>query len=222
MTYQIRNALVYEDEKWRIEERFGDKLFIPEDFGLHVTGAASTACWNGYHCIYSVLNGVLFLTKLEINVDKRNAPLLNSQEPVRYEAPHFIEDMLVWDKTTKQIVFIDDSHPETNCDFIYSNVNLPLSFTGGLIVGKGRTNIPSSIGPELVWQYEHIRELIFDQGRLTETYDRSDAVAHVREEIAKNNGEIPMTKLTGKVRPIVHEQYEALEALINSCFKFDY
>ncbi len=54
------------------------------------------------------------------------------------------------------------------------------------------------------------------------SYDRSEAIAQVREEIAQNNGEITFEKPTGIVRADVHNKFEALEKRINVCFTFDY
>ena len=200
MTYQIRDSLLLNNAEWHLEECIGKGWFTPEDFGIDVAGASSTACYRGYCCAFNVIDNVLSLTKLQIHLDESNLLPLNGVLPVK--AKHFF----------------DANFPNS-----YQNIQLPILFTGGFIIGQnGFKELPSSIGPELAWQYENVRELIFDQGKLIEEHDCSNAIERIRQEIAATGGKVPLENPSGNTRSDVYRQYDALKARINSCFKLDY
>ncbi len=200
MTDQIRDTLLLNDEEWHLEECSGNGWFTPENFGVDVVGASSTACYRGYCCTFSVIDNILLLTKLQISLDERNLLPLNGITPVK----------------AKQ--FFHAEFP-----YSYQDAQLPILFTGGLVAGQGwLKNLPSTVGPDLAWRYEKVRELIFDQGKLIEDHDYSTAMERIREEVATTGGEIPLENSSGNTRTDLYKQYDILKARINSCFKLDY
>lgn len=206
MTYQKRDRVIFEDDSWVLEawDSLGhsiDSVFCPSDFGLRIKGVTSTACYRGYCCTYQIHNDFLQLSELEINLGTTTAPLLNGRQPIR-KSP---EDFYVCGNTN------------------YSDVQLPIPFTGGLILCRQPiSKLPTHIGPELIWRYESIRELILENGHLVETYDHSAALTQIREEIRQNNGEIVVSEAINHQDDAVLAQFLTLEAKINDCFKLDY
>jgi hypothetical protein len=65
---------------------------------------------------------------------------------------------------------------------IYRDLDQPVSFTGGLLLGSGlRLGDPISIMP-LPWNYERVLELLFEQGRLVDAFDRSGELERMRRD----------------------------------------
>jgi len=87
-------------------------------------------------------------------------------------------------------------------------VGLPIPFSGGLLVCRERVKeLSTGIGPELAWRFKRIRELIFEKSKLTHSYDHSDAIAKIRDEITADNGDIPVS--VGEGESDAYARYKA-------------
>jgi hypothetical protein len=209
MTSQVRDEMHYEGDLWAVWGINGESFFAPAEFGLDVDGEQffSTACWRGYYGTYGIHEGFLQLLNLEVNLDEKTAPALNGRLPTK--------------------------NPRYDCicgDVAYLDVGLSIPFSGGLLLCRQWiTQQPSSIGPELAWRFEQIRELIFDSGGLVQSYNHSEAVARIREEVKANNVEITAptsrdreSEAYAQYKSEIHDRYRSIEAKINACFEFDY
>jgi hypothetical protein len=129
-----------------------------------------TACWRGYVATYSLLDDHLFLKDLGIN-------LIELKEDGRNVSPSTGPEI-------NGITPLQDS-----CDMVYNtyeNVNLPLELTGGILVAKDFIQeLYIHMGFHEAWKYEVVHELIFQDGKLTDSLDVSDKLADVRNKLAK-------------------------------------
>ncbi|WP_157900027.1 hypothetical protein [Rhodoferax koreensis] len=70
------------------------------------------------------------------------------------------------------------------CDWGFSNVNLPLGYTGGVVIGRDFIDdLSTHRGFDPVWEYRRVQELVFDKGRLVETNDASNDLDRRRIEL---------------------------------------
>jgi hypothetical protein len=68
-----------------------------------------------------------------------------------------------------------------NC--LYKSLNLPLSFTGGLLLGKGLIRaLLVNMGFHAFWKFEEVHEVIFQSGQLVSAIDKSNIAKTIREE----------------------------------------
>jgi hypothetical protein len=191
-----------EDEVWWLWGVNGEGFFEPSEHGLNVSGWSSTACYRGFQSTYQIHLDYLRLHWLEINLDKSTALPINGRSPRKRSE----KDFPAWG------------------NWIYPEVELPILFSGGLLLCRERVKKPPcGTGPELAWAVEHAQELVFENGRLMESHNRSRAMAEIREEVAANNGEIIITvPVDDGHQAVAYARYKSIEAKINSCFRFDY
>ena len=94
----------------------------------------------------------------------------------------------------------------------YSSMDLPIPFTGGLLVCQGfiREHYVH-MGFHPAWKFEHVEELLFDDGHLTSHEDVSEALAAVRAKLA-----------TQRERPAPGAGLAEITAWVRRCFRLDY
>ncbi len=145
--------MIYRDQSYALTGRDGDGLFDPSALGLRPL-AMSTACWRGYVCQYTVVDGGLVLTELEMLVEGEPPPLFGVtplKEGLR--GPR------------------------------YEGLREPVRFTGRLLLGRGfLSELYVHMGFQSSWKYEDVQELLFENGHLTEAHDRSEDAARRRAE----------------------------------------
>lgn len=91
----------------------------------------------------------------------------------------------------------------------YQGVALPLSFTGGILACDGfLRELYVHMGFHPAWKFEHVEELIFDDGRLTRRTDVSEELAQVREVL--------------KHQPSGPDRDETILAWVKRTFQLDY
>lgn len=198
MTAQASDTLRYADEFYSITgilpDTDADDLFNPALFGIK-TCASSSACWRGYIATYGIRAKQLVLEDLRINVvskewEAEHARLLALKEARRNLPPHrrgpkpqprpmkpgpdgpAINGVLPVSGRIANSGFSDNYH----------HVGLPLSYSGGLMIGSGfvdELNIHMGFLPS--WKFEKVIELRFKKGHLTATYDHSADMAAIRE-----------------------------------------
>jgi hypothetical protein len=160
VTTQAHDEFVYQGRKVLISAFTGRGIFCPVDFGLEPVWN-STACYRGYLCRYAVEGGWLLLKWLEIVADEPMALLGGWPCP-------------------------DD----TGRIHVYKDLPEPVPFTGGILVGKGKSGpaiwqfrAGSSTGTRLPFRwFEEFHELVFEDGRLVDAADRSGAVRRLSEK----------------------------------------
>lgn len=158
MTAQISDLVLHADSEWCLAGVNGEGLFDPHPLGLRVR-PASTACWRGYVCTYVIRDDALLLDALDVALEGEPPLLFGRVHP----APQ-------------------DSWGFTAC---YKAVLEPIPFTGGLLLARGfLRELYVHMGFHPAWKYEHVLEIDFDGGQVTQVSDCSEAMAQVRARLA--------------------------------------
>lgn len=126
----------------------GGPLFRPRDYGIMPAGI-STACWRGYVCWYEVADDQLRLSKLLLGAGSK------------------VDRRKIGPGTTLlgTAAVAGDSGLR---GFQAEGIDLPLPFTGGLLLGLGF--LPSTyvhMGFHPACRFETVVELVLEDGRVT-------------------------------------------------------
>lgn len=161
-----------------------DILFTPEYLDLTPVATASN-CWRGYVCQYAIRDNALVLRELNIGL-MEPGPEINGVRPT---VPH-----------------------EGSRVNIYQNLDLPIKFTGGILIGdKFIQELYVHMGFHPAWKFETVIELIFAEGELIERRDVSDGMRVLRTRLLEK----PM-------QPGGSAGEEEIKAWIESTFSLDY
>ncbi|MCP2341236.1 hypothetical protein [Actinomadura rupiterrae] len=151
MTGQIPDSVQYRGHSYSLTGQEGEGLFDPADHGIQ-PAVMSTACWRGFICEYTVVDGGLVLTELQLSVEG-DPPTLFGVAPERDELR----------------------------DLIYRNLREPVRFTGRLLLGREFIDgLYVHMGFQSSWKYQDVQELEFENGHLTAVHDRSAEAAQRR------------------------------------------
>jgi hypothetical protein len=164
MTAQISDTVRYGGHDYDLAGINGEGLFEPSQQGL-APFARSTACWRGYFCEYTIEGGVLLLDALHIALTEKDA------DPAD-------------DRTGPRVFDLVPRYDVARGYWVYAPVRVPIPFTGGLLLG--RTFIRAlyvHMGFHPAWKYRQVYEVIFQNGRLRESYDRSREVEEYRSHV---------------------------------------
>lgn len=157
MTAQINDTVCYQGHDYTLVGYDGTGLFDPLRHGLVPTGASS-ACWRGFLCAYTVDKEHLFLSTLGVCSGTPLQALLGTSPKAADGA---------WDEF----------------DGVYEHLRAPVPYTGGLLVADGFIiELYVHMGFHPAWKYREVHELTFDRGRLVAASDLSTRVAEIRRE----------------------------------------
>ena len=173
----------------------GSPLFEPQSYGIEPEARCS-ACWRGFYCKYALVNERLFLDTLYISTsDKVRSDLTASFGP--------------------ELVGKKPSKPEERYswfDYYYSDLNLSVNFTGGLLIADGFfEKLYVHMGFHPAWKYKRVYELLFKDGVNIELRDISQQIEIFRAKMSKQPQE-----------PRGGAKLKDLEKWISSCFSLDY
>lgn len=164
MTTQISDRVDFEGTKFTLCGCNGSELFDPTAYKL-TPAAPSTACYRGWTAEFSVQQNlqlkdlhVFHEAGLPAKNKHANGPAINSILPIE---------------------------PNSWCGFncLYKDLNLPIQFTGGLLLGDGFIKQSGvNMGYHPFWKYESVFELIFENGNLKCAEDKSTVALAVREK----------------------------------------
>jgi len=158
----MRDSFQLDGEKWSLWLIAGQGFFEPDDHDFQ-RGFGSTACYRGYVCTYGLREERLELVRLI------NGRTLLKAKPFRGIEPTLFNPQ---DEDYDHFVGYDD-------------IGLPIPFSGGIVLVHGKAiGGRSGIGPELVFRFAEVRELLFLEGRLVENIDRSEEMEKLREELS--------------------------------------
>lgn len=161
MTAQISDTVLYRGAEYDLCGIDGEGLFEPQPYGIEPR-MISTACWRGYYCTYQVGGDELLLTEVHVGLHDEDA-----ERARRDEGPPLFGVRPRWD--------------ERDWCFVYAPVEVPVSFTGGLLLGRDFIReLYVHMGFHPGWKYREVHELLFEQGRLREAFDRSAAMEAIR------------------------------------------
>lgn len=194
MTAQVADSFIYQDSPFHLVAYSNGELFHPEQYGYRPF-PASTACWRGYCCEYTLVNEQLVLNQLHINHGDVDASLTQQKPP---------PDLYGTAAAVSSQAHIGK--------WLFDAVGLPLDYTGGLVIGEGFIrSLYVHMGFNPAWKYETVHELVFESGQLIQQSDLSNKMAEVREKLAKIPPEVNSDSST-----------EQIESWINNCFRRDY
>jgi hypothetical protein len=149
VTTQLADLVHHRGEELELAEVDGEPPFDPARHSLSAV-AWSSACWQGYRCIYAV-DDELRLEALHIRFAPQQMKLVR-----RGEGP------LLFDHRPRAI------RDDLGARALYE-LRAPLLYTGALLVGTGALAPGALVPPG--YQYARVRELAFAAGRLLYSVD---------------------------------------------------
>lgn len=193
MTAQIGDHYFWNKKEYTAVALSAPLDFKPQNYGLDPQSSC-TACRRGYWCEYNITDNGLFLQNFYMYNSEENYPDLNgvSVSPVSYHEGVRLD--LKEKKETK--VRIEDYMGHRK----YGDIMMRIPYTGRILVGrKFLSQYYVHMGFQRSWSYEELREFIFKNGYLTETFDHSDMAQKIRKEIERkklkpemSEGNIPL------------------------------
>jgi hypothetical protein len=189
MTAQINDTVFHRKIEFSVAGKDGSGLFDPRSHGISPAGVSS-ACWRGYHLAYSVRNDQLLLGKVFLS--------LCTADALRASAGKGPE---LFGKLPKK-------HNSLWQEWIY-DLQQPIPFSGGLLLGDSFIReLYVHMGFHPAWKYRNVRELLFEDGRLTDEFDRSAEM----EEARKKHLQQPFQPTSG----------EQIREWVGQCFSRNY
>ncbi|MFL6078083.1 MAG: hypothetical protein ACJ73S_32365 [Mycobacteriales bacterium] len=164
MTAQFPDTVRYGGDEYVLTAVDGGPPFDPAAHGLAVA-PGSTACWRGHVCTYRLDGDRLLLDRLRVGALAEGA----SEPPPR-------------------LFGVGPRRPGRGtyppAVYVYARLAAPLDFTGRLLVAADPADAGYvNMGFPPAWLFARVHELRFSGGRLAEAYDRSAALAAVRERL---------------------------------------
>jgi hypothetical protein len=162
MTHQMSDIVTYR-KPWSLRKRMfalaafnGTGRFVPRVHGLTPVSRC-TALYRGFLCVYTVEQDRLFLDTLNIYQDDIKPELFGV-------LPHTDPNGIYWTS--------------------YRALGHPVSFTGGLLIGRDMDKkLSHHAGAHTpAWLYRRVHELVFEDGRLVLAADRSREIARYRAD----------------------------------------
>lgn len=200
MTVQIADRIHYDGVTYALAGICGAPLFEPQQIGITPI-PISTACQRGYHCDYIVEERQLSLSRIVIGLKAGDVKL--GRVRMFGQQPQLDPSLVLRQGDSIGI------HP---ADHEVTDIREPVKFTGGLLLGSDvRREIHRHLWFHPGYQYRYVIELVFDDGRMTHAFDRSDQAALIRDLIGK-------TRLGDTDSPSTRE----LQKLIEESFCLDY
>ena len=173
MTAQINDCFSYQNHIFSVAGISEGNLFDPSTLELQPSGVC-TACYRGYQVLYALVDHHLVVADLHVNLlqdpenkqfERKPGPVINGVVP-------------------------EAADEEADFDFFnnhYIGINFHLEYSGGLLLAKDFIkDLYVHMGFHPAWKYKHVLELIFENGVLQAEYDRSNAMAELRERLVQN------------------------------------
>ncbi len=194
MTAQIHDEFMLNGQDYSIVGVNGRALFEPQKYELEPESRCS-ACWRGFYCKYALVNNGLVLDTLHISFSSRVPLKLTITAPELFGIkPKKTEDNFSW------------------FDYYYSDLKLPVSFTGGLLIADGFIEeLYVHMGFHPAWKYKKVYELLFQDGVNIELRDISQKIEVIRAKMREQ-----------PLEPGDDAKLKDLEKWISTCFSLDY
>ena len=165
MTAQVTDTVEFQGEEYTLCRYSGDILFAPEEYGLNPS-SPSTACHLGWIANYEISDR-LFLKDLFVFHD--------AGLPIKNRRPNGPRISGILPKEPDSLSFV-----RFNC--FYEGLNIPISFTGGILITQDLSLLLPFGGWPLFWQYEIVYELSFLDGHLERIAEKSEIAQIIREK----------------------------------------
>jgi hypothetical protein len=137
MTGQISDTVIFQEDRYVLLGSTVEELASPSQFGL-VPGEMHTACWRGYYLTYKIDGEKLWLDEMTIRTRDNKYPPINGIDAI-----------------------------EINYNKVYQNIDIPLIYTGKILIGKDFMNEKYiHMGFQPASSYQTVLELEFAAGLL--------------------------------------------------------
>lgn len=164
MTGQIPDEVRYAGTCYQLTAVEGTGLFDPADHGL-AAQPLSSACWRGFHCVYTVDGDRFLLDTVTIGL-----------------APEHFRNLLLGYRPVKARRGLHPVAPR-----YHLAVQMP--FTGRMLLGDDYVRVTYlHMGFLPAWTFVRVVELAFDDGVLVAARDRSDEAAEIRDRAGEEIG----------------------------------
>ena len=184
MTAQVEDSILIDNDSFSIVAISRPIKFKPQKYGMTPFGAC-TGCRRGFWCDYQLTKEGIFLEALHIYSLNKKHPKINGVLPTTNEG----ED-------------------EDFCE--YKDLHLRIRYTGKILVGNGFLDeFYVHMGFQQPWAFECLKELVFRNGVLKKTVDRSVEAAREREMLREESR-------------ADREWDENPDRFIRDCFSLDY
>ncbi|MCB9895305.1 MAG: hypothetical protein H6839_12710 [Planctomycetes bacterium] len=162
MTAQAPDRVLYLNKNFVLAGISEDELWSPEA-RFTDREALCTGCYRGYIATYRVHDDALELHELKLSHGQssmRKPPPLGGREPTPF-----------------------DQEPFGFFNWTYTDIGMRLDYSGGLLLADGFIQkLYVHMGFHPAWKYKHVHELVFDNGRLVDAFDRSRQMVEIRKE----------------------------------------
>jgi hypothetical protein len=191
MITQISDYLTYNQKQYRIVGVQGQRLLHLCDFGVVPTGTDSN-CWRGFHMGYTLIDDKLVATRL--TVIGQVMTVIDGILP----APGRVYERAgrtCWGDTE------------------WMGLERKAPFTGKILIGKDFIyDMIIQMGFQKPTAFQNVIELVFEDGRLLETFDISDQIALLREKILE----------VTQQQKAIEEKERDIEAWVEHKFSLNY
>lgn len=164
MTAQRGDVYKHQKCQYSIVRMSPGTKFNPAEYGI-IPKSICTSCWDGYWCIYGVVNGKFCLKDLYINAQNGCYPPIEGVLPDR------------------RCRLLGRAYIKYDGYHRYS-LNMEIPYTGKILVGEGfLSKYYIHMGYQRPWAWEKLTEFLFLDGKLIEINDQSSIAAKIREKI---------------------------------------
>jgi len=172
MTGQCSDNVIYEGKRYYLAGNSGDLYFDPEKYGVTLgRDCTSTACYHGYICVYEINDNHLVLK--DLHTIATPAGELNGVK---------VSKVLTEDEGEDECEYLSD--------FCYKSVNIPINYTGGLLIADDFIeDLYEHMGFQPAWKYKTVIELVFENGHLKKVHNASDPAAEFRMKFVNKSKE---------------------------------
>ena len=176
MTAQIGDIYKYQNKEYDMVALSVPIPFHPKNYGLE-PHASCTACYRGYWCEYEISDELALKDLYLFNIDG-NYPPLNG---VDISPPEFVE-CKTYAGSGKG--WVNAMRPAYLGHRVYKDVNLPIDYTGRILIGRSYTPTHhiEGIGDD-PWRYKELLEFVFERGMLADVIDQSETAKDIRKMI---------------------------------------
>lgn len=175
----------------------GGTLFDPGSIGIKPE-PTNTACWRGFHCVYSVEEDRLWLSRLTIGIKQSDVKLGRVEIFGKIPEPSSGLGRIRHDDAI-------GSHP---IDYDVKDIREPIGFSGGILAGTDFIKeLYTHMGFHPAYKFNHVVELIFEDGKLLHQQDRSDKARSIRERLYEKQTENRQDDPTDKIEQFIKESF---------------
>jgi hypothetical protein len=166
MTAQINDSVFHRKAEFNIAGISGSGLFEPKPHGVEPFEIC-TACYRGYYVEYAIDDGQLLLKQVTVGLsDSDHTAARAGRGPQLFGLPpRYDQKARAW---------------------AYDGLRRPVAFSGGLLLGADFIQeLYVHMGFHPAWKYREVREILFEQGLVTDDFDRSAEMQMLRDRLSE-------------------------------------